>query len=69
MREKNEINMIDRSQAVLIKGKTQTSDFVDATPSRRVAMVWELTQELWSLAGNKDAQQRLQRNVAALRKK
>jgi hypothetical protein len=69
MREKKGINTIDRSQATLIKGKIQTSDFVDRPASECVAMVWELTQELWSISGRKDAQRRLQRNVAALKKK
>jgi hypothetical protein len=68
MSQKQEINRVDRSQAVLIKGKSHSSDFVDAPPAVRVAMVWELTQELWSLSGRTDAQQRLQRNVATLKK-
>ena len=61
-------NNVDRSQAVLIKGKIQTSDYVDAPPAQRVAMVWELTEELWSISGRTDAQRRLQRDVAALKK-
>ncbi len=68
MREKQRTNSVDRSQAVLIKGKTQTSDYVDAPAGRRVAIVWELTEELWSISGRTDAQRRLQRDVAALKK-
>jgi hypothetical protein len=69
MSEKQGTMGVDRSQAALIKDKTQTSDYVDAPPARRVALVWELTEELWSITGRADAQQRLQRNVAALKKK
>jgi hypothetical protein len=68
MREKQGINRIDRSQATLIKDKTLVSDYVDRPAAECVAMVWELTQELWSISGRKDAQQRLQRDVATLKK-
>ena len=68
MNEKQEFNRVDRSRAVLIKGKSQPNDYVDAPPAQRVEMVWQLTQELWSLSGRTDAEQRLQRNVATLKK-
>lgn len=68
MRERQGTNSVDRSQAVLIKGKMQTSDYVDAPAARRVALVWELTEELWSISGRTDAQRRLQRDVATLKK-
>ena len=63
------INRVDRSQAVLIRGKVQANDYVNAPAAARVAMVWELTEELWSITGRADAQQRLQRNVAAFKRK
>ncbi len=68
MSQRQGTNSVDRRQAVLIKGKVQTSDYVDATPARRVALVWELTEELWSIAGKADAQRRLQRDVTAFKK-
>ncbi len=68
MREKQGTNSVDRGIAVLIKGKMQISDYVDAPASRRVAMVWELSEELWSIKGRADAQRRLQRDVATLKK-
>ncbi len=68
MRENQEINRIDRRRAALIKGKTTVSDYVDWPAGNCVNMVWELTQELWSISGKFDAQRRLQRNVAALKK-
>jgi hypothetical protein len=63
------IHSVDRSHAVLIRGKDQSSSYVDAPASERVGMVWELTEELWSITGRADAQQRLQRNVAAFKRK
>jgi hypothetical protein len=68
MRDKQGINSIDRSKATLLKGKTSVSDYVGRPASECVAMVWELTQELWSINGRADAQRRLQRDVAALKK-
>ncbi len=68
MNKKQEINRVDRSRALLIKGKSQASDYVDAPPAQRVAMVWELTQDLWSLTGRTDAQQPMRRNFAILKK-
>jgi hypothetical protein len=62
-------NGVDRTRAVLIRGKSRTSDYVDAPPARRIEMVWELTEELWSISGKGNAQRRLQRDVAAFRKK
>lgn len=58
---------VDRSKASLLSDASEASDFVNLPSAECVAIVWELTEELWSLRGNKDAQQRLQRNVAVLR--
>ncbi|MGA2092800.1 MAG: hypothetical protein ABSH16_05250 [Sedimentisphaerales bacterium] len=70
MNEKQEFNRVDRSRAALIKGKSSINrDYVDAPPAQRVAMVWELTQELWSLNGRTDAQQPMRRDVAILKKR
>jgi hypothetical protein len=62
------IERVDRSKTRLITDYGEQSDFVDLPPEDCVAMVWELTRELWSLTGDTSAQQRLQRNVAALKK-
>jgi hypothetical protein len=62
------IHRVDRSQAVLISGADKSSDFVDLPPAECVSIVWELTQELWSLTGDTNAEQRLQRNVAVLKR-
>lgn len=60
---------VDRSKAQLITNFQENSDFVDLPASECVALVWELTMELWSLRGDFDAEQRLQRDVAALIRK
>ena len=54
----------------LIKELHEHDDcYVDASPAERVAFVWELTAELWSLGNKYDAEQRLQRNVTNLIRK
>ena len=57
---------VQRDRARLSKLGDEDDDFVDASPAERVAMIWELTAELWSLQGQDCAQQRLQRHVAKL---
>jgi hypothetical protein len=61
------INRVDRSKAVLISGTDKSSDFVNLPPAKCVAIVWELTRELWSLTGDSNAEQRLQRDVAVVK--
>ena len=68
METRRKINKVDRSKARLISGPDDSRDFVDAANTECVAMVWELTKELWSLRGDKSAEQRLHRNVAVLKK-
>lgn len=45
-------------------------DFVDATIADRISMVWDITEELWSLTkeGETSVKSRLQRNVANLKR-
>jgi hypothetical protein len=57
---------VQRDRARLSKLGDEDDDFVDASPAERVAMIWELTAELWSLQGKDCAKQRLQRHVAML---
>ena len=44
----------------------QDDCYVDASPQERIARIWELTAELWSLKGSQYAERRLQRNVTNL---
>jgi hypothetical protein len=55
-----------RSKTAIISASDESSDFVNLPPAECVAVVWELTREIWSLTGD-DAEQRLQRNVTALK--
>ena len=45
-------------------------EYVDASITDLIEMVWDITQELWSIStkGNVNAKSRLQRNVANLTK-
>ncbi len=53
-----------------LKKITKNDDsFVDALPYQRLAFIWELTAELWSLKGSEYVKQRLQRDVTNLIKK
>lgn len=40
--------------------------YVKATRQERVAAMWEITAELWSLTGKCNVKRRLQRNVTRL---
>jgi hypothetical protein len=65
MQKVTQINRVDRSRAGLLRN-FQEDDFVDAPPEVCVDFIWELTREIWSLSGSKDAERRLQRHIAAL---
>jgi len=45
-------------------------DYVEASIQDRIAMVWDITVELWSISkkGEIGAKSRLQRNVASLKR-
>ena len=61
------INTVDRSVSVLKNaGSKPDNGLVDAPPEILVGFMWELTKEVYSLKGNFDAEQRLQRNITNL---
>ena len=61
------INRVDRSVGVLKNADSPPdSDLVDAPPEVLLGFMWELTKEVYSLRGNFDAEQRLQRNITNL---
>ncbi|OQA03664.1 MAG: hypothetical protein BWY69_00302 [Planctomycetes bacterium ADurb.Bin401] len=68
MQKNKPINRVDRSKAVL-KHNFEEDDFVDASPAECLSFMWELTKEVWSLSGSKDAERRLQRHIATLHRK
>jgi hypothetical protein len=42
------------------------NSYVPGTPAERIAMVWPLTVEAYSLSGKYDVEQRLQRHIVRL---
>ena len=51
----------------MIKTDKQIDDgYVDAPKEKLFEMVWEITKDTWSFMGDKDAEQRLQRNIVNL---
>ena len=49
---------------VALKRMTKHDDsYVEASPRERIAFIWELTAELWSLRDKRHVERRLQRNV------
>ncbi len=58
---------LDRSVTKLDRlGNDENDGYVEADPSTRFGMVWELTLDAWAFMGKKDAEQRLQRDVTHL---
>jgi len=55
-----------RNHAILKKLTDENDSFVNLSLQQRVAFMWELTAELWSLKDKNCAEQRLQRNVTNL---
>jgi len=56
---------VDRDKCFIKNLGDDDRGYVEASFAERLSMVWELTWEVWSLA-SKDAEQRLQRDVAKL---
>jgi len=55
-----------RNYTNLKKMTKQDNSYVNASPQERIAVIWEITAELWSLKDRQYAEQRLQRNVTKL---
>ena len=55
-----------RNQSTLKKMSKEDDSFVGASAPERVAFMWELTAELWSLKGPEDVERRLPRHVTNL---
>ena len=59
-----------RKNHTVLKRMTKQDDcYVDASPENRIALMWEITAEIWSLKNKKDVERRLQRNITNLIKK
>jgi len=53
-----------------MKNIDDDDDYVDAAVEERISMVWDITEELWSITkeGKMRVKSRLQRNVANLKR-
>ena len=61
------IDRVDRSVSVLKNAESAPdNDIVDGKGEVLLGFIWELTKEVYSLKGNFDAEQRLQRNITNL---
>ena len=52
-----------------IKSPEAEDNYVDLPPAERVSLVWDLTEEVFSLSGEYDVKSRLQRDVITIIKK
>lgn len=62
---------LDKTKARLSRmTRIEDDDYVDASISDRLNMVWDITVQLWSIAtkGRISAESRLQRHIAKLTK-
>jgi hypothetical protein len=58
---------LQRNIVHLIRRSEERDDgYVQGTPGERIAMVWEITRDVWTFGGRGDAQQRLQRDATTL---
>ena len=57
---------VNRNVTKLRRACKQDDNFVPAFPAERVAFIWELTAELWSLKGSEYVERRLPRHVTNL---
>ncbi|UCC99602.1 MAG: hypothetical protein JSW66_06895 [Phycisphaerales bacterium] len=55
-----------RDRAKLSRMTDAEDAYVEASPGERVGFIWEIAKELRSLRNSRDAERRLQRDVAAL---
>lgn len=55
-----------RNHSTLKKIDKKDDSFVNASRQERIAFMWELTAELWSLRGTGYVKRRLQRNITNL---
>ncbi|MCP4137662.1 MAG: hypothetical protein GY754_42235 [bacterium] len=55
---------LNRKVVTVIRGKQEQDDqYVSLSPRERLSFVWELTKEIFSIAGGYDVESGLQRDV------
>jgi len=52
-----------------LKSPDSEDDFVDLSPSECLSLVWDLTEEVFSLPGDYDVKARLQRDLVTIIKR
>ena len=57
---------LKKTYARLKKMDKSDDSYVEASPSHRISMIWEITSEIWSLRKNTYVKRRLQRNITNL---
>ncbi|MCI5196834.1 MAG: hypothetical protein D3919_11540 [Candidatus Electrothrix sp. AW5] len=60
---------LDKKKITIRKQTKQDDSYVDASYQERIAFVWELTAEVWSIRNKEHVERRLQRNVTKLIRK
>jgi len=60
---------VARNKARLLRSHQIEDPASTLSQEELLASVWELTEEIYSLAGNYDAQSRLQRNVVVVNRR
>lgn len=53
-----------KNHVILKKMSREDDCYVNASPEDRIALMWEITAEIWSLRNRSDVERRLQKNVA-----
>jgi len=62
------MTLVDRKHVRVHLSHATADDggYMPGTPAERLALVWELTREVWEFSQGTRAEQRLQRDVAVL---
>lgn len=62
---------VDRKKTRVFRSLKEADDggFMPGTPAERLSQVWELTREVWSFMDPARVEQRLQRDVAVLKRR
>ena len=51
-----------------LKDQGKDEELKETTASERMAMVWEITKDVWAFIGEKSAESRLSRHVVAIQR-
>jgi hypothetical protein len=60
---------VHKNHTTFKKMTKEDDSYVNASPQDRLALMWEITSEIWALKNKTDVERRLQRNITRLIKK